>query len=140
MDTLTRPPGTGACSVELDATLEAARTARTYVTDVLSGWALPTDLIDMATLLTSELATNAITHGQGQGQGRTFTLEVRSFGCCLSVDVADHSPSVPVRPSSEGDAEHGRGLLLIAQVADSWGYYFAGDRKHVWFHLAHGSH
>ncbi len=139
MDTLTRPPGTGACSVELDATLEAARIARTYVTDVLSAWALPADLIDMARLLTSELVTNAITHGQGQGQRRTFTLEVRSFGCCLSVDVADHSPGVPVRRSSEGDAEHGRGLLLIAQVADSWGYYFNADRKHVWFHLTHGS-
>jgi anti-sigma regulatory factor (Ser/Thr protein kinase) len=134
MDTLTRPPGTGACSVELDATLEAARAARSYVTDVLREWALPADLIDTARLLTSELANNAITHGQGQGS--TFILEVRSFGCCLSVDVADHSPSVPVLRSPEGDTENGRGLLLIAQVADSWGYYFSGARKHVWFHLA----
>jgi anti-sigma regulatory factor (Ser/Thr protein kinase) len=133
MNTLTRPPGTGARSVELDATLEAARAARSYVTDVLREWALPADLIDTATLLTSELANNAIMHGQGQGS--TFILEVRSFGCCLSVDVADHSPSVPVLRSPKGDTEHGRGLLLIAQIADSWGYYFAGDRKHVWFHL-----
>lgn len=138
MDTLTTPPGTGACSVELDATLEAARTARCYVTDVLSAWALPADLIDLARLLTSELANNAITHGQGQDG--TFTLEVRSFGCCLSVDVADHSPSVPILRSPTGHTENGRGLLLIARVADSWGYYFVGDRKHVWFHLIHGSH
>ena len=101
MDTLTRPPGTGACSVELDATLEAARAARAYVTDVLSAWAMPADLIDTARLLTSELASNAITHGQGRGG--TFTLEVRSFGCCLSVDVADHSPTVPVLRSPAGD-------------------------------------
>jgi len=138
MDTLTRPPGTGVHSVEFGATLEAARAARSYVTEVLSAWAMPADLIDMAALLTSEVATNAITHGQGQGG--TFTLEVRSFGCCLSVDVADHSPSVPVLRSPGGDTEHGRGLLVIAQVADSWGYYFERDRKHVWFHLAHGSH
>jgi anti-sigma regulatory factor (Ser/Thr protein kinase) len=137
MDTLTKPPGTGACSVELDATLEAVRAARAYVTEVLSAWAMPADLIDMARLLTSELATNAITHGQGRGGA--FTLEVRSFGCCLSVDVADHSPSVPVLRSPTGDTENGRGLLLIARLADSWGYYFAGDRKHVWFHLAHAS-
>jgi anti-sigma regulatory factor (Ser/Thr protein kinase) len=138
MDTLTRPPGTGVHSVEFGATLEAARAARTYVTQVLSAWAMPADLIDTATLLTSEVATNAITHGQGQDG--TFTLEVRSFGCCLSVDVADHSPSVPVVRSPVGDTEHGRGLLVIAQVAASWGYYFEGDRKHVWFHLTHGSH
>ena len=137
MDTLTRPPGTGSRSVELSATLEAARAARSYVTDVLSAWAMPADLIDVARLLTSELATNAITHGQGRGG--TFTLEVRSFGCCLSVDVADHSPTVPVLRSPTGDTENGRGLLLIARIADSWGYYFAGDRKHVWFHLAHDS-
>ena len=137
MDTLTRPPGAGTRSVELDATLEAARTARCYVTDVLRAWALPADLIDTARLLTSELAANAITHGQGHGG--TFTLEVRSFGSCLSVDVADHSPSVPVLRSPEGDMENGRGLLLIAQIADSWGYYFASGRKHVWFHLTHGS-
>jgi anti-sigma regulatory factor (Ser/Thr protein kinase) len=142
MDTLTRPPGTGVRSVELGATLEAARAARSYVTDVLSAWALPPDLVDLATLLTSELASNAITHGQAdsQGQSGTFTLEVRSFGCCLSVDVADHSQGVPVPRSPAGDAEHGRGLLVVAQIADSWGYYFAGDRKHVWFHLTHDSH
>jgi anti-sigma regulatory factor (Ser/Thr protein kinase) len=138
MDTLTRPPGTGVHSVEFDATLEAARAARSYVADVLNAWAMARDLIDTATLLTSELASNAITHGQGQGG--TFTVEVRSFGCCLSVDVADHSPSVPVVRPPAGDAENGRGLLVIAQVADSWGYYFEGDRKHVWFHLAHASH
>ena len=138
MDTLTRPPGTGVHSVEFGATLEAARAARSYVTQVLSAWAMPAELIDTATLLTSELASNAITHGQGQDG--TFTLEVRSFGCCLSVDIADHSPSVPVLRSPTGDAENGRGLLVIAQAADSWGYYFAGGRKHVWFHLAHGSH
>src|ERR1700704_4051582 len=102
MDTLTRPPGTGACSVELAATLEAVRTARSYVRDVLSAWAVPADVIDMARLLTSELASNAVTHGQGQGG--TFTLEVRSFGCCLTVDVADRSPKVPVARFPAGDA------------------------------------
>ena len=91
----------------------------------------------MARLLTSELVNNATTHGQDK-RG-TFTLEVRSFGCCVSVEVADHSPSIPVLRSPTGDTEHGRGLLLIAQVADSWDYYFAGDRKHVWFHLTHDS-
>jgi len=136
MDTLTRPPGTGACSVELAATREAARTARSYVSDVLSAWAVPADVIDMARLLTSELASNASTHGHGPGG--TFTLEVRSFGCCLTVDVADRSPNVPVLRFPVGDAESGRGLLLVAQVADSWGYYFTGGRKHVWFHLTHG--
>lgn len=137
MATITRPPGTGIYSVELDATLEAARVARLYVEDVLKGWAVPEDLIDTARLLTSELASNAITHGQDQGN--TFTLEVRSFGCCFSVDVADHSADTPVVHSVAADKESGRGLLLVAEVADSWGYYFGGGRKHVWFHLRIGN-
>ena len=134
MGTLTSPPGTGACSVELAATPEAVRAARARVADVLRAWAVPAGVIDLARLLTSELASNAVTHGQGG----TFTLEVRSFGCCLTVDVADLSPSVPVVRFPAADAESGRGLLLVAETADSWGYYFAGGRKHVWFHLAHG--
>jgi anti-sigma regulatory factor (Ser/Thr protein kinase) len=131
--TITRPPGTGMYSVELDATLEAARAARLYVVGVLTGWDVPENIIDTARLLTSELASNASAHGQNQGG--TFTLEVRSFGCCFGVDVADHSPDPPVVRSVEVDNENGRGLLLVEEVADSWGYYFGSGRKHVWFHL-----
>jgi anti-sigma regulatory factor (Ser/Thr protein kinase) len=133
MDTLTRPPGTGIYSVELSATLEAARAARLYIAGVLAAWAIPADLIYTAKLLTSELAGNAITHGQDQGGA--FALEVRSFGCCLSVDLADHSLSAPILRTPTDNTETGRGLLLIAKIADSWGYYFDGGRKHVWFHL-----
>jgi anti-sigma regulatory factor (Ser/Thr protein kinase) len=133
MDTSTRPPDTEIYSVELGATLEAARAARLYVEAVLTDWAVPDDLIEAGKLLTPELASNAITHGQDQGG--TFTVEVRSFGCCFGVDVADHSPVTPVVRSVAVDIEHGRGLLLVAEIADSWGYYFEGGRKHVWFHL-----
>jgi anti-sigma regulatory factor (Ser/Thr protein kinase) len=133
MATMTRPPATGMCSVELDATLEAARAARLYVVGVLTGWDVPENIIDKARLLTSELASNAVAHGQKLGG--TFTLEVRSFGCCFGVDVADHSPDPPVVRSVKVDNENGRGLLLVEEVADSWGYYFGSGLKHVWFHL-----
>jgi anti-sigma regulatory factor (Ser/Thr protein kinase) len=133
MDTLTRPPGTGIYSVELDATLKAPGESRRYVEGILTMWAIPADLIDMTKLLTSELATNAITHGSPGGG--TFTLEVRSFGCCLGVEVIDGGEGAPVMSSPAADIENGRGLLLVARVADSWGYYFDAGRKHVWFHL-----
>jgi anti-sigma regulatory factor (Ser/Thr protein kinase) len=119
--------------VELGATLEAPRESRRYVEGVLTVWVVPADLIDMAQLLTSELVTNAVTHGEGQGG--TVTLEIRSFGCCLGIDVTDHSPLTPLLRPVTADMENGRGLLLVAEVADSWGYYFEAGRKHVWFHL-----
>ncbi len=64
-----------------------------------------------------------------------FILEIRSSDCCLNIEVHDSSPGIPVVRSAAGDAERGRGLLLVAEVADSWDYYFEDGRKHVWFHL-----
>lgn len=132
MDTLTALPGI--CATVLGGTPQAVRAARAYVEDVLTDWAMPDDLIFTAKLLTSELATNAITHGAADGDA--FTLEVRSFGCCLGIEVIDGSKGSPVVCAPAADIEHGRGLLLVAEVADSWGYYFDDvGRKHVWFHL-----
>jgi anti-sigma regulatory factor (Ser/Thr protein kinase) len=107
--------------------------ARTFVADLLRSWAVPDDLIDTARLLTSELVTNAVIHGQGR-DGR-FLVEVRSFGCCLGVDVADTSARAPILRTPARDSEMGRGLMLVAELADSWGYYYDGARKHVWVHL-----
>jgi anti-sigma regulatory factor (Ser/Thr protein kinase) len=134
MTTLTRPPGCGVCSIELEATPESVRVARSYAVDVLTSWGVPDDVADTARLLTSELATNAIRHGSPGGG--VFTLEVRSFGCCLSIEVVDGSPSTPVVRAPASTIENGRGLLLVAKVADSWGYYFDAGRKHVWFTCA----
>jgi anti-sigma regulatory factor (Ser/Thr protein kinase) len=131
MTTLTRQAGTGAYSTELEATPKAVRVARSYVADILKAWAVQEVLIETTRLLTSELATNALIHGEAG----LIALEVRSFGCCLGVNVRDRSPQAPVIRPVTGDAEHGRGLLLVAELADSWGYYFADGYKHVWFHL-----
>jgi anti-sigma regulatory factor (Ser/Thr protein kinase) len=120
-------------SVELGGAPSAVRAARLYVEDALTSWGLPDDLVFTARQLTSELATNAITHGSACDG--TFTLEVRSFGCCLGVEVIDGGEGAPVVCSPAADIENGRGLLLVAKLADSWGYYFAAGRKHVWFHL-----
>ena len=133
MVTRTRPPGCGVCAVELDATVKAVHAARSYVVDMLAGWGVPEDVVDTARLLTSELASNAILHGSPDGGG--FTIEVRSFGCCLSVEAIDGSLATPVVRAPASDVVTGRGLWLVAHQADSWGYYFAGGRKHVWFHL-----
>jgi anti-sigma regulatory factor (Ser/Thr protein kinase) len=131
MDMLTKLPGAGVHAIELGATLEAVRAARLYVANVLTAWAVPDGLIYTAKLLTSELATNAVIHGQGSA----FRLEVRSFGCCLGVEVVDDSVNSPILRAPADNTETGRGLLLVAEIADSWGYYFDGDHKHVWFDL-----
>jgi anti-sigma regulatory factor (Ser/Thr protein kinase) len=134
VNTLIQLPGTGLQSVGLDAKPEAVGAARSYVTTVLRAWAVPTDIIDIAVLLTSELATNAVMHGSTVGGA--FTVEVRSHGCCIGIEVSDSSANVPVVHIPASETQHGRGLLLVVELADSWGYYFdSGGLKHVWFHL-----
>jgi anti-sigma regulatory factor (Ser/Thr protein kinase) len=134
VDTLVHLPAASLQSVELDGDAASVSAARSFVMAALRAWAMPTDTVDMAELLTSELATNALIHGSAAGG--TFTVEVRSYGCCVGIEVSDHSLGVPVVRVPASEMEHGRGLLLVARVANSWGYYFAGDgRKHVWFHL-----
>lgn len=133
MDTLTRQPAASLHSAELRASPQAVGAARAYVAGVLTAYEVPDDLIDTARLLTSELATNAVTHGTAPGG--TFTLQVRSYGCCLAIEIHDTSPQAPVLRPATDDTEHGRGLLLISEIADSWGYYFENGTKHVWFHL-----
>jgi anti-sigma regulatory factor (Ser/Thr protein kinase) len=134
VDTLIHLPAASQHSAELDGKPASVSAARSFVISALRAWAMPGDTIDMAELLSSELATNAVTHGLTVG--RTFTVEVRSYGCCVGVEVSDNSPKVPVVRAPKNEMENGRGLLLVAHVAASWGYYFSGDgRKRVWFHL-----
>lgn len=86
----------------------------------LSAWQLPGELCADTVLLLSELATNAVRH----------TLSVR-FLCgiglvaagCVRLEVHDHDSTGRGLPRCEPspDGEGGRGLLLVEQLADSWG-------------------
>ncbi|MEU5225316.1 ATP-binding protein [Streptomyces toyocaensis] len=83
-------------------------------------------LVDDATLIVSELVTNAIQHGNGLQV--TFTMTVRSG--FLHLAVHDETPSRPVVCDADKDAEHGRGLFLVEFLATAhggtWGISDAG--------------
>lgn len=102
---------------------------------VLLGGDWPAGLLDSALLATSELVTNAIVHG-----GRDVTMVVRSSAGTIRVEVHDGGVESDVRPSpgrGGQDDEGGRGLYIVAAVADRWGTS-DGSRppgKAVWFEL-----
>lgn len=108
----------GECSFKVDfhpAEIRATQ-MRQITRDQLSQWDLTT-LIDDATLVVSELVTNAVKHGKG----RPVRLRVRRFADELRIEVTDGT-STPARLRSAGLAdENGRGLLLVAGVAKEWG-------------------
>jgi anti-sigma regulatory factor (Ser/Thr protein kinase) len=90
-------------------------------------------LITSATLCTSELVTNVHLHTKG-----TAMLRVQLTPARLRVSVYDESHESPVTPTAGGTACWGRGLALVAEVADLWGV--VADRagrfaKGVWFEL-----
>jgi hypothetical protein len=48
--------------------------------------------------------------------------------------VWDASPQPPVRVNASGEAENGRGLILVEAISEQWGWYGCDDRngKFVW--------
>lgn len=86
---------------------------------------------DVVALLVSELATNAMLHGEGQVRVRVLP---RSTG--VRVEVGDASPQVPARRSPAPDAEGGRGIALVEALASAWGVESSSTSgKTVWFEL-----
>jgi anti-sigma regulatory factor (Ser/Thr protein kinase) len=116
--------------ISLPAGPIAAAEARSQVGAYIYAWDVPVDL-SVATLLTSELVTNAITHELGQ----TVTLVLTCPWGQLRVEVHDTSPSMPVPVDAPTDAEAGRGLMLVTSLSTEWGWYRTSAGKAVYFTL-----
>jgi anti-sigma regulatory factor (Ser/Thr protein kinase) len=90
---------------------------------------------DAATLLTSELVTNAIQHTDSGAPGGTVTVVIIGVPGGVLVEVVDDgSAGTPV---VKGDlyAAEGHGLFLVQQLAAQWGYLRDPAGTTVWFHL-----
>lgn len=91
---------------------------------------------DAATLLTSELVTNAIQHTDSGAPGGTVTIVVLQVRGGVLVEVVDDgSAGTPVVKADLYSAE-GHGLFMVQQLAAQWGYLREASGTTVWFHLA----
>ena len=105
--------------------------ARRFVAHVLNGCALT----DTAMLLTSELVTNALAHTPS-GTGGWFEVIVwRDADSVLVAVLDDGSDKSPATVSIDLDSESGRGLGLVAALADRWGHQGGAAARAVWFLL-----
>jgi serine phosphatase RsbU (regulator of sigma subunit)/anti-sigma regulatory factor (Ser/Thr protein kinase) len=110
----------------------AVAQARRFVRETLLALGAD-DAIDDAVLLTSELATNAVTHA-----GTPFEVICRAADTSVQVEVVDGAPGrVLPAPGRGGDPDRisGRGLLMPVMLAAAWGVSYAADSKTVWFRL-----
>lgn len=108
---------------------------RGYAGAALRKWGLD-HLIDNATLVVSELVTNACAPKAARGQEITFRLSYLPTGLVL-IEVTDPSPGRPeVKKASKTDI-HGRGLLIVQALSAEFGYRDeTGGGKTVWAILA----
>ncbi|QNE77456.1 SpoIIE family protein phosphatase [Streptomyces finlayi] len=101
-------------------------------------------LADDAVSVANELVTNAVVHA-----GTTVELLLRleeaseSETAALVMEVTDHHPARAIRGDGPGagrapspdPAEYGRGLHLVATLAESWGITYRTGLKTVWARL-----
>jgi anti-sigma regulatory factor (Ser/Thr protein kinase) len=124
-------------SVMLPPALASVGAGRRFVQRLLAQWHLD-HLADVAVLLVSEALTNAVVHA-----ATAVRLEVRRDRD-LVVRVTDFSSAPVLSPVSalglqslmdepDLEAENGRGLMLIASLADQWGITPLDAGKTVWF-------
>lgn len=96
----------------------------------MRSWALLEEVVDTATLLASELVTNGLVHGLG-----TVELRLRLTRDRLVLEAVDGGRHMPRRRRAGVDEEGGRGLQLVATLADRWGFRATDEGKVVWAEL-----
>src|SRR6476659_697330 len=101
----------------LPADAASVPVTRQRVMSVLCARGWNQEHIDDAALMTSELATNAVTHA-----ATPFTVVVEVADQKLRVDIHDASVELPVADLAASPmALGGRGLALVAALSDRWG-------------------
>ncbi|PVC91665.1 ATP-binding protein [Streptomyces sp. CS014] len=111
--------------------------ARRHVRTVLLDWKL-CGLVDDASLIAGELATNVISHAKGTGD--YFELGLRRRNGVLILEVADsYQWRMPELRKPADDETSGRGLLIVDALAEQWGVRPRNPGKTVWAHLSVGA-
>lgn len=108
----------------------AAGQARGHVRAALHAWQVPVDP-DVAILLTSDVVTDAITHGAGP----SVTVAIRCARGQLRVDVYDSARSGAVPADGAADTKARPELALVALLADEWGVFRTPAGRAVYFAL-----
>ncbi|MGW0120267.1 ATP-binding protein [Streptomyces sp. NPDC003327] len=107
--------------------------ARRALREALDAWGLR-GIEDTASLVLSELLTNAVRHGRVPGREIETHFAATAGG--LRIEVHDASEERPLMALPEADAGGGWGLPLVDTLAEKWGVSDRpGPGKLVWAEL-----
>jgi serine phosphatase RsbU (regulator of sigma subunit)/anti-sigma regulatory factor (Ser/Thr protein kinase) len=112
-------------TLELPSDPAAVSGARRFADDRLTGWGLE-ELAFTTELMVSELVTNAIRYGKSPVRLRLILEST------LTCEVFDASSTSPHLRRARSYDEGGRGLLLVAQLAERWGTRHGREGKVIW--------
>lgn len=124
----------------LPPTSASSRAAREFTATTLRAWGLP-GLVDDATVIISELVTNAVRHGLPPYAATAGALPIKltlvrqgSFVVCIVSDPSDKDPKLR---QADDVCENGRGLHVIEALSRVWGWTpLPGAGKAVWATLS----
>ncbi|MFD7501740.1 ATP-binding protein [Streptomyces sp. NPDC059850] len=110
--------------------------ARALLREQARTWQIAEAQAEVAVLLISELVTNACRHAR-VSPGRQVRARCVVRDGKLRVEVSDASEVMPRPRQATAEDESGRGLELIAALADAWDAHprECGIGKTVWFEL-----
>jgi len=121
---------------DLPGTPQAVRQAREIVSQTL-GEDHPS--AHDATLIVSELVSNAIAHSRSGQPGGTLTIfvEMTRRPDEVRVQVRDAGgPEAPSVTTADPDSEHGRGLTIVTALATEWGTEANHAGRTTWCRLS----
>jgi anti-sigma regulatory factor (Ser/Thr protein kinase)/anti-anti-sigma regulatory factor len=109
----------------------APAVARRFVREACAAWSVPQAVQEIAELLANELVSNAVEHARSPSR-----LTLTCTKSTLRVSVHDYLSAPIPRPAPRDiGAPRGRGLHLVAALAQGWGVDQHPDGKTVWASL-----
>jgi PAS domain S-box-containing protein len=110
----------------LDQHPKTVATARAHTQHQLAHWGVDEETAYTTEMIVSELVTNAVRYG-------TPPLRLRLIkDRTLTCEVHDGNPLAPRLRHAKTIDEGGRGLFIVAQLAQNWGVRYSRDGKTVW--------
>lgn len=108
--------------------LDGVRAARRLTSSTLQSVA--DGVASDATLVVTELVTNAVLHGVPP-----ISLRIQGGRQRVRIEVTDCGRSMPLRGRAGSDGMTGRGLAVVESLTNAWGIEPAEDGKVVWAEL-----
>ncbi|MFI2211000.1 ATP-binding protein [Streptomyces sp. NPDC020141] len=104
----------------LPRSARSAGRARALLRERLAAWEISGEAAENAELLLSELVANAARHAP-LPPGREIGVRLVHADGMLRLEVADADARRPEPRTAAADEEGGRGLALVAALAERWG-------------------